>query len=142
MEKRQDIRIYQQVETFPAACLVTGNKKRDRKMHERVLETAVFPRIVFRPRELRVVERPSPAEANVELSGTLEIRGRVRPLLVEGRVWRDTEGTHVSCRFPAPYVEWGHEDVSNFLLKVKPVVEVHFEALGALSGDADAPAPR
>ncbi len=115
---------------------------RDRKMHQHVLETAAFPRIVFRPRELRVVERPSPDEANVELSGTLEIRGLVRPLLVEGRVWRDTEGTHVSCRFPAPYVAWGLKDMSNFLLKVKPVVEVDFEALGVLSSHADAPASR
>jgi len=61
---------------------------------------------------------------------------------VEGRIWRDTEGTHVTCGFPAPYVEWGLEDVGNFLLRVKPVVEVHFEALGALSGDADASASR
>ncbi len=119
----------------------TGIDARDREMHQRVLESAEFPRIVFRPQEVRVLERPSRDEASVELAGILEIRGLVFPLGVKGRVWRDDAGAHVSCRFPAPYVTWGLKDVSNFLLKVEPVVELDIDALGALFVDADGPAP-
>jgi hypothetical protein len=43
-----------------------------------------------------------------------------------GDHWRGT-GT-----FDVPYVQWGIKDPSNFLLKVKPVVNVELEMAGEM----------
>jgi hypothetical protein len=35
-------------------------------------------------------------------------------------------------KFQVPYISWGIKDPSNFLLKVKPVVDVELELSGAV----------
>lgn len=41
-----------------------------------------------------------------------------------------------TATFEVPYIEWGLKNPSNFLLKVKPVVEVQLDLAGSIRGEA------
>lgn len=107
----------------------SGNNSRDKRMHKEILETAKYPDVVFRPTlvEGRIGESGA---SDVKLSGVFSIHGADHDLTAQvhaelmGDRWRGTS------RFEVPYVKWGIKDPSNFLLKVKPVVNVELEMSG------------
>ncbi len=107
----------------------SGNGSRDRRMHKEILETAKYPDVVFRPTQVEGKVEQSGA-SDVKLGGVFSIRGADHDLtaLVHaefmGDRWRGTG------KFAVPYVKWGIKDPSNFLLKVKPVVNVELEMSG------------
>ena len=41
-----------------------------------------------------------------------------------------------TASFEVPYIEWGLKNPSNFLLKVKPVVDVQLDLAGSVRGQA------
>jgi len=111
----------------------SGNSSRDRRMHKEILETAKYPDVVFRPTQVEgKVEQSGASE--VKLGGVLSIHGADHDLTalvhaeLMGDRWRGTG------KFEVPYVKWGIKDPSNFLLKVKPVVNVELE----MSGEVEA----
>jgi len=106
----------------------TGNEKRDRKMHEVVLESARFPRIVFRPTRFE----GTLAGGEAHLVGTLTLHGDEHPLTLVATVQIDGERVKATSTFAIPYVEWGLEDPSVFVLRVAKSVEVTVEAVGSL----------
>ena len=110
----------------------TGNRKRDRKMHEEVLETQLYPAIVFRAEGVsgRLDEK---GEGDVTLVGTLDIHGESRPFELHAHVTREGESVLARCEFEIPYVEWGMKDPSLFLIRAKKVVDVVVEARGAIT---------
>lgn len=118
----------------------TGIDARDRKMHGEVLKSSQYPRIVFLPDAVRVLEQPSTERLVVEATGTMRVLASTHPFRARIEVTR-REGNEVFLRtaFTVPYVAWGLEDVSTFLLRVADEVEVTLEAYGTLSSPA---APR
>jgi polyisoprenoid-binding protein YceI len=110
----------------------SGNGSRDRRMHKEILETAKYPEIVFRATQVegRVLQY---GDSDVKLAGVFSIHGSDHNLtaLVHAELaehhWRGT------CTFDVPYIEWGIKDPSNFLLKVKPVVNVRLEMSGEVT---------
>jgi polyisoprenoid-binding protein YceI len=111
----------------------SGNGSRDKRMHREILETGKYPEVVFRP--TRVEGRVDQSGASdVMLGGIFSIHGAEHDLSAAvhaeliGDHWRGTG------KFEVPYVKWGIKDPSNFLLKVKPVVNVELE----MSGDVKA----
>lgn len=107
----------------------TGSERRDRNMHRAVLESERFPEIVFLPERLGV-ERASPDQASVELSGTVEIHGAREPLTIPAKVAREGDHLRIRGAFTVPYVKWGLRDYSNFLLRVAPTVDVSLDLVG------------
>ena len=109
----------------------SGNGSRDRRMHREILETAKYPEVIFRPTQVEGRVGPSGA-SDVKLSGVFSIHGSDHELTalvhaeLNGDRWRGT------CTFEVPYVNWGIKDPSNFLLKVKPVVNVELEMSGGV----------
>ena len=107
----------------------SGNGSRDRRMHKEILETAKYPEVVFRPAKVEGKVGQSGA-SDVKLGGVFSIHGADHDLTVQvhaelmGDRWRGTG------KFAVPYVKWGIKDPSNFLLKVKPVVNVEVEMSG------------
>jgi polyisoprenoid-binding protein YceI len=107
----------------------SGNSSRDARMHKEILETAKYPDMVFRPTQVEGKLGPSGA-SDVKLRGVLFIHGAEHDLTapvqadLTGDRWKGT------CKFEVPYVMWGIKDPSNFLLKVKPVVNVELEMSG------------
>lgn len=114
----------------------TGNDRRDKKMHEEVLESGTYPVVVLRP--TRMIGRlPADGEAEVTIEGTLALHGSDHAVALPARVTHDGGTISVTSEFSVPYVEWGLEDPSFFVLRVAKEVAVRIEMSGALS-----PSPR
>ncbi len=115
-----------------ARSAVTGNASRDEKMHGEVLQSAKFTDIVFHPEKL---EGPLPesGKGSIVLRGKLALLGISHELLLPAEV--EIAGRHLSARstFAIPYVAWGLEDPSIFVLKVAKEVKVTLAIEGALS---------
>ncbi|GAC1623451.1 MAG: hypothetical protein PVS2B2_12920 [Candidatus Acidiferrum sp.] len=109
----------------------SGNESRDKKMHDEILESGKFGEIVFRPRRIegKVVEG---GESILRVHGSLVLHGGEHemdvPVQAEvvGKRWKGT------AKFTIPYIQWGLKNPSNFLLKVKPDVEIELELAGSL----------
>ncbi len=107
----------------------SGNNSRDARMHKEILETPKYPDAIFRPTQVQGRVGQSGA-SDVKLDGVFSIHGANHDLTalvhaeLTGDRWRGTG------KFEVPYVKWGIKDPSNFLLKVKPVVNVELEMSG------------
>jgi polyisoprenoid-binding protein YceI len=107
----------------------SGNSSRDARMHKEILETPRYPDVIFRPTQVQGKVGQSGA-SDVKLDGVFFIHGADHDLTalvhaeLTGDRWRGTS------KFEVPYVKWGIKDPSNFLLKVKPVVNVELEMSG------------
>jgi len=109
----------------------TGSGLRDRNMHRDVLESERYPEIVFLPERIAVPRRTD-EEADVELSGVIEIHGARAPLTVPASVRREGDHLRIEAEFSVPYVAWGMRDYSNFVLRVAPEVEVSLDLVARL----------
>jgi polyisoprenoid-binding protein YceI len=111
----------------------TGNKKRDKKMHAKVLRSAQHSRIVLRPRRLDG-NLATEGASEVTLHGNMVVLGQPHdvhiPLQIEIINGRFT----AVAVFDLPYVDWGLEDPSTFVLRVAKVVEVKVAAEGSITG--------
>jgi polyisoprenoid-binding protein YceI len=115
--------------TVDATGAETGNKKRDKKMHAKVLRTAEHPRIVLHPRRLEGALAPE-GRSDVVVVGDMEILGESHEVRIPLQVEIEENRFEASGAFEIPYVDWGLEDPSTFILWVAKVVNVTVEAAG------------
>lgn len=111
----------------------TGNKKRDRDMHRKVLESEEYPRIVLEVLGFRGdVSLDAPSE--IELDARFRIHADEHPLSLPVRL-EPTEGDRLRAEtsFVVPYVEWGMKNPSTLLLRVGKEVTVTIDALGTVT---------
>lgn len=109
----------------------SGNNSRDKRMHKEILETAKYPEVIFRPTQIEgKVSQSGPSD--IKLGGVFSIHGSDHD--VSAQVHAELTGDHWSgtSKFEIPYVKWGIKDPSNFLLRVKPVVNVELEMSGGV----------
>ena len=108
----------------------TGNGSRDQRMHKEILETWKFAEATFRPSQIDG-QVSLTASSDFKLKGIITLHGTDHELVVDvhseftGDQWKGT------AKFDVPYTKWGIKDPSNFLLKVKPVVNVELELAGS-----------
>lgn len=116
-----------------AASGESGNSTRDARMHKEILETKKYPDAIFRPNQIEgKVERNG--SSDVKLHGVMLLHGGEHEIvaLVHAEITNDHwKGT---AKFDVPYIQWGIKDPSNWLLKVKPVVNVEMDMEGVVSG--------
>jgi polyisoprenoid-binding protein YceI len=124
-----------------ATTAQTGNEKRDRDMHVKVLESEAYPEIVLTVDGYEGRFDPA-AASEVVVKARLRIHGAEHPIQLEMALAPEPEGASGAKRleatttFSVPYVEWGMKDPSKALLRVGKVVEVTIETSGTLaSGD-------
>lgn len=107
----------------------SGNSSRDERMHKEILETAKYPDAIFRPEQIEGKVARSGA-SDVKLHGVILLHGHEHEIVtvvhaeLSGDRWKGT------AKFDVPYIQWGIKDPSNWLLKVKPVVNVELEMVG------------
>ncbi len=117
-----------------AASGETGNALRDRNMHDQVLESRRYPEIVLIPERIEVARFGGESLEGV-VHGRIEIHGGSHPVAIPVEAARVGPGRGlVEGRFEVPYVAWGLEDPSTFLLRVDPTLTVRFAAAGELAG--------
>jgi len=101
----------------------SGSDGRDKRMHSSILQSALFPEVVFRPD--RLVGKVAPeGKSAVELHGMFGIHGAEHemsiPLTVEAAAGQYT----ATGTFKVPYVKWGLKNPSTLMLRVNDTVEV------------------
>ena len=113
----------------------SGNKSRDKKMHQEVLESPRYPEITFTPQQITGTFNPH-AASQLEISGIFQLRGKDHPLTAtisvqppEGAVARST------VHFTIPYIKWGLKDPSTWLLKASDTVALEIQATAKLATD-------
>jgi polyisoprenoid-binding protein YceI len=107
----------------------SGNSSRDERMHKEILQTQKYPDAIFRPTQIegRVARDGS---SDVMLRGVMSLHGGEHEIValvhaeLAGDSWKGT------AKFDVPYIEWGIKDPSNWLLKVKPVVNMEVDMAG------------
>jgi len=114
-----------------ARTATTGLESRDRSMHGEVLESEKYPRIAFRAERLRVVHRDA-SGAVIELEGQLDLHGRPRPYALPAKLVFDGERVSIDAKFRVPYVDWGMQDYSTFILRVDRFVDVRVASAGRI----------
>jgi polyisoprenoid-binding protein YceI len=109
----------------------SGSNGRDKRMHKEILETAKYPDVIFQPTQVDGKVAPTGA-SDVKLSGVFSIHGADHNVVAE--VHAELAGDHWkgTSTFEVPYVQWGIKDPSNFLLRVKAVVEVELDMTGEI----------
>ena len=109
----------------------SGNSSRDERMHKEILETAEYPEAVFRPEQIEGKVARSGA-SDVRLHGVILLHGREHEIVAAVHADLGDDHWKGTAKFDVPYIEWGIKDPSNWLLKVKPVVNVALEMAGPL----------
>lgn len=111
----------------------SGNSSRDKRMHKEILETAKYPDAVFRPVQIEGKVAPS-GVSDVKLRGVILLHGQEHEIVAD--VHAELAGDHWkgTANFDVPYIQWGMKDPSNWLLRVKPVVNIELEMAGAMKG--------
>ena len=100
-----------------APTTTTDNSRRDRKMHEKILESKRFPDIVFDVQRVSgKINRTG--HSDLQLHGTLDFHGNRRFLVLPVAVISEGNRVTVTGDLLIPYVEWGLKDAS-LLLRVK-----------------------
>lgn len=115
--------------TVDARTAETGNRTRDRTMHDEVLETGRYPAIVFKPQR---VEGPlaEPGSSVLRISGVLSLHGADHPMTMTATVASGQGRVRGEVRFSVPYVEWGLKDPSFLLARTAKVVDIVVRAEG------------
>jgi polyisoprenoid-binding protein YceI len=110
----------------------TGNSSRDQRLHKEILETWKFADATYRPTQVDGrVSLTAPSDFKVK--GIITLHGTDHELTAD--VHSEFTGDHWkgTAKFDVSYTKWGIKDPSNFLLKVKPVVNVELELAGSKS---------
>ena len=108
----------------------SGNDSRDEKMHKEVLESSRYAEVIFRPDRVDGTIAAQ-GSSTVKIHGIFSLHGADHEfsMLVQAQFtenqWKG------SAKFSLPYVEWGLKNPSNFLLRVKPVVDIDIELSGS-----------
>jgi len=117
-----------------AASTGTGNSGRDKKMHGKVLQSHEYPRIVLKPQS---IEGPitSGQATEVVLTGELFVLDSPHPITIPLALRIEDTRFSAEAEFTVPYVEWGLEDPSTFVLKVAKEVQVRVTTEGTITVD-------
>ncbi len=109
----------------------TANKKRDKKMHNKVLESATYPEIVFVVHRLDGTLQPQ-GESEITLQGTIDLHGTPHELAIPAVVRIEGDRLSGTAQFTIPFVEWGLNDPSVFIFRVKKEVQVTLDLNGTV----------
>jgi polyisoprenoid-binding protein YceI len=110
----------------------SGNSSRDEKMHKEVLQSSRYPEAIFKASQVEGHVARTGA-SDVRLHGTLSLHGSDHELVVPVHAELANDQWKGTAKFEIPYIQWGLKDPSNFLLKVKPVVNVELEMSGPIT---------
>ena len=114
-----------------ARAAVTGNPSRDEKMHAEVLRSDAFPRLAFRLTRIEGA-LPTEGEGELRLIGSLDLLGEAHDLVIRATVSRQGDVVEGHGEVSVPYVAWGLEDPSVFVLRVDKEVQVALDVRGTL----------
>jgi polyisoprenoid-binding protein YceI len=116
-----------------ATTASTNHKKRDQRMHNKVLESDQYPEIVLEPTGFDG-ELSRDGVSDLRISGVLRIHGADHELTIPAQVRVSGDTITGSGDFVVPYIEWGMKDPSVLLFRVKKEVRIHWTFQGTAAG--------
>ncbi len=120
----------------------TGNSRRDRKMHEQVLESTKYPDIVFQPQRVIGALPTSGTSSLMQIAGLMTIHGQTHEMTAAGPVQISGDTVSADLTFVVPYQQWGMKNPSALFLRVSDKVEITVHAVGKLATAAKETAGR
>jgi polyisoprenoid-binding protein YceI len=114
-----------------AASGQSGSSGRDAKMHKDVLESAKFAEVTFRPDRAEGGLAASGA-STLKVHGIFVLHGTEHEITLPVQITRDGDHWTSNSSFSIPFLAWGLKNPSNFLLKVKPDVQIELDGAGAV----------
>jgi polyisoprenoid-binding protein YceI len=121
-----------------ATTAETGNHKRDKKMHTKVLMSSDHPHVVLRPQQLDG-ELHLQGSSECTILGQMEILGQAHEITIPLKIQIVDDRFTATGDFEVPYVTWGLTDPSTFVLRVAKVVTVSTSAEGTIRISGDSP---
>ena len=117
----------------------SGNKGRDHKMQQEVLESQRYPEITFTP--TRMSGRVDPqGSSSVQIDGIFKLHGTDHPMTLTLPVQAQGQNFSIQTHIIVPYVAWGLKDPSTFILHVGEKVDIDINAVGRVLSQAAQPA--
>jgi polyisoprenoid-binding protein YceI len=117
----------------------SGNKGRDHKMHQEVLESQRYPEITFTPSKMSGgVELQG--NSSVQVDGILKLHGTDHPVNLTVSLQAREKNLNGQTHIVIPYVDWGLKNPSTFVLHVSDKVDIDINATGRLRPQALQPA--
>jgi polyisoprenoid-binding protein YceI len=110
----------------------SGDKGRDKNMHEKVLEIDRFADITFQPQSYSGTIAPG-GDSTIQVSGVFTLHGTPHDLSMPMQVHIDGQNVTAKGSFVVPYVKWGLKDPSIFVLKVAKEVHIDLNLAGTES---------
>ncbi len=115
-----------------AASGDSGDKGRDKNMHQQVLDVEHYADITFQPQSYSGTLAAS-GDSTIQVSGTFTLHGTPHDLTVPMQVHIEGQNLTAKGSFLVPYVKWGLKDPSIFVLKVAKEVHIDLNLAGTLS---------
>jgi polyisoprenoid-binding protein YceI len=117
--------------TAAAATARTGVRRRDRKMHEKILQSALYPVIVFSAERIDgFLSRAG--RSDLQLHGTLTLHGVSRPAAIVAVARVTGDQVQATGYLTVGYLTYGMRDPSFLLLRVQKEVRVTLHIAGRL----------
>ncbi len=107
----------------------SGNHSRDERMHKEILETTKYPDATFRPTQVEGAFALT-GTSDVKVRGIINLHGQDHEIVAFVHAEMASDRWKGSAKFDVPYIQWGIKDPSNWLLKVKPVVNIELDMVG------------
>lgn len=119
----------------------TGNDRRDRRMHRQILEDQKYPEIVFTLQHVSGKLAPE-GTSQMELQGLMTLHSQQHPMTLTIPVQVSHGQVSADAQFVVPYLEWGLQNPSTFILRVSDKVNVEVHVVGHLGEQATTSGPR
>src|SRR5271156_4851010 len=117
----------------------SGNKGRDHKMHQEVLESQRYPEITFTPTRMSGKVEPRGA-SSVQIDGIFKLHGADHPIPLPLPLQAQGQNLSVRTHIVIPYVAWGLKNPSTFILHVGEKEDIDINTAGRVLSQEAQPA--
>jgi len=115
-----------------AASGDSGDKGRDKNMHNNVLDVEHYADVSFVPKSYQGTIAPT-GDSTLQVSGIFTLHGTPHDLTVPMQIHIDGGALTAKTHFTVPYVKWGLKDPSVFILKVAKDVDIDLTLTGSVT---------
>ena len=112
----------------------SGNSKRDRRMHEDILQSEQYPDATFTPTKMSGPFSPQ-GSSEIQVDGIFRIHGSDHPITLAIPLQISGNTATFKTQLVLPYVKWGLKNPSTFILRVGDKVNLDVAASGRLVQD-------
>jgi polyisoprenoid-binding protein YceI len=110
----------------------SGEKSRDKKMNNDVLDVAHYSEVTFVPKSYQGMIASS-GDSTIQVSGVFTLHGTPHDITVPLQIYIDGSTLTAKTHFTVPYVKWGLKDPSVFILKVAKEADIDLTLNGRVT---------